>query len=143
MLSSIRNMDCEKDGKKILENTKSVLEHRFSSNHIYCDTSWCTYLKAKAKGKKTQKPKEKGYYTKVSSCEKYRSVKTCLQEFMTEDVLLESVHTMNTQKNESLNQSVAWVCQNEEGIGEIINDLVLFFVFLYGCFSLTVENNSW
>lgn len=109
MLSAIRTMDRDTNQKEMVKKAKAVLEHRFSV-HTYCDPKWCHHLRAKEEGKKHRKPNENGYYTKSKFPDKYKDLKTALSPFMTKEVLLESVHSMNTQKNESLNNSIARLC---------------------------------
>lgn len=56
-----------------------------------------------------KKPCTKGYYKKTHM-DKYLSMKECMQDFMKEEVFLESVHTMSNPKNEAMNNSIARLC---------------------------------
>lgn len=116
MLSSLRTMDPIKDKKEIVRKAKAVLEHRFN-NHRFCDKSWCYYLQSKDSPFIYKRPKSKGYYTKQEEREKYECLKDELGRFMSYDVLCESIHSMTTQKNESLNTSVARLCPKSKHFG--------------------------
>ena len=105
MLARVSKMDPEKDEKEILNAGKAVLEHRFD-NHAFCK-SWCYHVKAKELGKKCKQPVKPGYYNRRKHANKYKELKDVLSRFMTKTVLCESAHTMSTQKNESLNQSIS------------------------------------
>ena len=107
-------MDRDKEKEEMVKKEKAVLEHRFS-NHTYCDSKWCNHLHAKNEGKKVIKGKR--YYTNWKNGDKCKTLKEFLAPFMKEDVLLESVHSMSTQKNESMNHSIYHLCPKSKHLG--------------------------
>ena len=101
-----------------VDAAKAVLEHHFD-NHKYCSTSFCK--------RKNMTPEERKADTeKIYRCPK-KDAKlysflhdNVLARFVTKEALHEVAHSMDTQVNESLNNSIAWLApKNKTYCGSI------------------------
>ena len=109
MLFNIRHLDWNKDRKLVMDKAKAPLEHRFN-NHVYCDPSWCRSKRAANEGKIYTAPEHDPFYCKKNNSEMYIQLKELFDQFTCEDVIKDSVHSANTQKNEALNNVIARLC---------------------------------
>lgn len=105
MLSSIKHLDPKQDMGMVKKKAKAVLDHHFNI-HKNCDVNWCYSLQAKQKGL-TYHHK---HLSKKHHAEEYTQLEIALYPFSTEYMLRESMHTMNTPKNEAMNTSIARLC---------------------------------
>ena len=89
--------------EKHVDNAKAVLKHHFD-NHEWCG-DWCV-----KKNQSTQEQRRsKQYYRSKEKdpllCEKVYEI---VSRFITEEALAEVSHGMDTQMNESLNNTISW-----------------------------------
>ena len=100
---------------------KAVIEHLFN-NHEYCDSRWCRPKKLIERNKKNelsesneerlknieiQRTKFSYYRSKTKDSTLSDQMTWCYLPFTTEERLKESLHKFSTQKNETMNNSVA------------------------------------
>ena len=103
MLHSLRKMDPHQDMPRAKQQAKAVLEHRFG-NHKFCDSAWCYAFQAKSLKRKLTKGT---YLCKKRDEEAYTQLYITLQPFSQPDRLAESMHQMNTQRNEAMNAAIS------------------------------------
>ena len=118
MLYQIRKMKWETDRDEIMRKVQAPLEHRFG-NHCYCSDTWCRFLKAEKDGK-TYTPPAGSFYCKVADKPLYDELKPIFDRFTSAKVIVESVHNMSTQKNESMNNVIARLCPKLKHVSESI-----------------------
>jgi len=111
-------MKWETDRDKIMRKVQAPLEHRFG-NHCYCSDTWCRFLKAEKDGK-TYTPPAGSFYCKVADKPLYDELKPIFDRFTSAKVIVESVHNMSTQKNESMNNVIARLCPKLKHVSESI-----------------------
>ena len=117
MLHDIRSLRWETDSETIKRMTKAPLEHRFG-NHMYCDSKWCRFLKAEEDGKIYTPPESDPFFCKQTEPSMYKQLKEIMEKFTSEEVIRESLHWNSTQKNEAMNQVVAWLCPKFKHLSE-------------------------
>ena len=117
MLFDIRQLDWNKDRKLIMDKAKAPLEHRFN-NHVYCDPSWCRSKRASTEGKIYSAPDHDPFYCKEKHSEMYKQLKELFDHFTSEEIIQDSVHSANTQKNEALNNVIAHLCPKNKHLCE-------------------------
>jgi hypothetical protein len=85
---------------------KAVIEHQFD-NHEYCGP-WCPRKRLTVEA--VRKAKARSYRKKnnKSNAALYKILYEKLERFITWDRLLEVAHGLDTQVNESFNQSASW-----------------------------------
>ena len=83
---------------------KAPLKHSFD-NHVFCLDKWCQTLQAKARGRDYFPAIP--YLSKSVNLDMYDQLKSVFDKFTTPEVIRESVHVVNTQKNESFNNVAA------------------------------------
>ena len=85
---------------------KAVLEHHFD-NHEHCSDTFC---KRKSMTQAEKDAEDKIYRCKTKDAELYKFLQSdVLPRFLTKNALHEVAHSMDTQVNESLNNSIAWL----------------------------------
>ena len=89
------------------EAIKVPLEHMFNS-HDNCSSEWCFKTRAPEEGKTYNKRDEK-FCCKQNDNQMYNLIKNNLFPFQTDKVLKESLHMFDTQKNELMNNVIAYV----------------------------------
>ena len=109
-------MNWEKDEKQILNKAKAPIEHVFD-NHLYCSETWCYKLKAQKEGKVYHPPPNRPFYCKTKDSKMYKQLVTSLSRFQTSEALKESMHFLDTQSNEAMNQAVARFCPKFKHFG--------------------------
>lgn len=94
----------------IVERAKAVLEHHFD-NHEHCG-DWCRrkpqYVGPITKAEHRSRRK-KYYRNKERDTKLYNLLQQKLARFVAVDALREVCHDMDTNKNESLNNTIAWI----------------------------------
>ena len=85
---------------------KAVLEHHFDC-HDYCRSSFCKRMSMTQEERDADT--DKIYRCKTKDSKLYSFLKDLLERFVSKDKLLEVGHGMDTQVNESLNNSIAWL----------------------------------
>ena len=83
------------------------LKHLFG-DHTACKESWCSAKVAERDGKQYVS-KDGPYLCKVKDKDIHRDLKNVVDQFSTDTRLLESVHGGDTQANESLNNTLAYL----------------------------------
>jgi len=95
---------------EIVNKAKAVLEHHFD-NHQHCG-KWCR-RKSQYVGpitKAEHKARRRKYYrNKERDAKLYSVLQQKIARFITVDALREVCHNMDTNVNESLNNTIAWV----------------------------------
>ena len=97
-------MDWSTERDKILKMAKAPLEHNFD-NHVFCSDKWCQSLQAKTRGKDYFLATL--YLSKSVNLDMYSQLKSVFDKFTLAEVTSESVHVVNTQKNELFNNVAA------------------------------------
>ena len=118
MLYNIRDMKWETDQEEIMRKVQAPLEHRFN-NHCYCSNSWCQFLQASKDGK-TYSPPAGSFYCKVADKALYDELKPVFDRFTSVEVVMESIHNMSTQINESMNNVITQLCPKLKHVSESI-----------------------
>ena len=83
---------------------KAVLEHHFD-NHEYCG-AWCRRRNMTAEQRKAS---GQFYRCKVKDAELYKALHDIVSRFIEHDRLKESAHGMDTNVNESLNNTISYL----------------------------------
>ena len=104
MLHDVNKLDWFTDRDKILKMAKAPLEHCYEY-HVFCSDKWCQSLQAKAIGKKYFPPIP--YLSKSVNCDVYDQLKSVFDRFTAPELICESVHVLNTIKNELFNNVAA------------------------------------
>ena len=94
--------------EKMIAMSQAPLEHMFD-NHEHCDQQWCLKKRAAKEGKQYNDA-EGEFRCKKAHKELYELLKRTLAQFQTEERLSESLHPFDTQMNEALNNSIAYLC---------------------------------
>lgn len=98
MLRSIRE---HQDESKYDEAAKAVLEHHFD-NHQYCGP-WC-----RRKNQTDEQKKKRFFRNKHMDLKLYKKLQEIVGRFTTMERLKEVAHNMDTQVNESFNNTASW-----------------------------------
>jgi hypothetical protein len=129
---------------------KAVLEHHFD-NHKYCG-AWCAQMKLT----EAQRLAKAHYYRdKTLDAKLYDKLNGIVERFITVDRLAEVAHGMDTQVNESFNNTISWFAPknkvycgtssltNRIGMAIGINSLGLdvFFTRLFKTFGIDMTPN--
>ena len=85
---------------------KAVLNHHFDI-HDHCSESFCRCKTMPQEEREANT--EKIYRCKTKDAKLYSFLEDLLSRFLTEDALMEVGHAFDTQVNESLNNSIAWL----------------------------------
>ena len=97
----------EKTTEELSEASKVPLEHMFNS-HDNCNAGWCFKTRASEEGK-TYNERDNKFRCKQNDNQLYNILKKNLFPFQTDKALKESLHMFDTQKNESMNNVIAYV----------------------------------
>ena len=97
----------EKTIEELSEASKIPLEHMFNS-HDNCSSEWCFKTRASEEGK-TYNERDDEFRCKQNDNQLYNLLKKTLFPFQTDKVLRESLHMFDTQKDESMNNVIAYV----------------------------------
>ena len=97
----------EKTIEELSEASKVSLEHMFNSNANY-SAEWCFKTRAPEEGK-TCNERDVKFRCKQNDNQLYNLLKKTLFPFQTDKVLKESLHIFDTQKNESMNNVIAYI----------------------------------
>jgi hypothetical protein len=138
------------DDNKAMSHGKAVLEHHFD-NHEHCG-AWCPRKRMTAEQRVASK---RFYRCKEQDAKLYAVLAEMMGRFISLDRLKEVAHTMDTQVNESFNNTVAWLApknkvycgsrslENRVGIALGIKSLGLgpYFKRLYGVLGITLTDN--
>ena len=92
---------------QLSEASKIPLEHMFNS-HDNCSAEWCFKTRASEEGNKYNERGD-GFRCKQNNNQLYNLLKKNLFLFQTDKFLKESLHIFDTQKNESMNNVIAYV----------------------------------
>ena len=106
MIHSIRLLDIKTDKKVVRKKSKSVLEHMFN-NHRHCDMAWWYTLQSKQNKLTYYPPPGREYLSKKEHPRRYEQLKEQWERYTTGAVLEGIIHAMKTQRNESINHSIA------------------------------------
>ena len=117
MLYDIRSLNWEDDATTIKNMAKAPLEHRFGE-HKYCSEKWCRVLQAKKEGKSYSPPASDPFLCKKKDKQIYEQLKEIFDKFTCEKILKESLHWMNTQQNEAMNNVIARLCPKNKHLSE-------------------------
>ena len=117
MLHDISKLDWSTERDKILKMTKVPLEHSFD-NHVFCLDKWCQTLQAKARGRDYFPTIP--YLSKSVNLDMYDQFKSVFDKFTTPEVIPESVHILNTQKNKSFNNVAACLSPKKKYLAKYI-----------------------
>mgnify|MGYP003323756702 CR=1 FL=1 len=117
MLYDIRSLNWEDDATTIKNMAKAPLEHRFGE-HKYCSEKWCRVLQAKKEGKSYSPPALDPFLCKKKDKQIYEQFKEIFDKFTSEKILKESLHWMNTQQNEAMNNVIARLCPKNKHLSE-------------------------
>jgi hypothetical protein len=116
----VRNLSTHKDDEqKIINAGITVLDHHFDE-HALCG-AWCP------RRRMTQLQREQSpryYRSKVKDAKLYATLKEVLNRFVSLERLQECSHGMDTQVNESFNNSVSWVAPKNKvycGLSSLAN----------------------
>jgi len=99
MAKTLKNKTTDED---MLKSSKAVIEHHFD-NHEHCG-DWCR--------RKSQTEEERAkhcYRCKVKDVALYEQLNHLIARFITIEALLELAHSLDTNANESFNQSISWM----------------------------------
>ena len=94
------------------EVSKVPLQHIFNS-HDNCSADWCFKTRSLEEGK-TYNDKDDEFRCKQNDNQLYNLLKKTRFPFQTDKVLKESLHMFDTQKNESMNNVIAYVAQKNK-----------------------------
>ena len=86
--------------------SKAPLLHLFN-DHSHCNESWCLAKVAEREGK-VYVSKDGPYLDKEINKTEYEQLKAVCDRFSTDERLMESLHSGDTQANESLNMSLTF-----------------------------------
>jgi hypothetical protein len=100
------------DEDKYLDAGKAVLEHHFD-NHQYCG-GWCP---RKRLTKEQLDATERYYRCKTRDAKLYIALSNIISRFITIERLREVAHSMDTQCNESINNTISWLAPKNKCYG--------------------------
>ena len=94
-----------KDPNDYVQAGRAVLDHHFDI-HTDCDASWCRRKNETA----DERLKSKRYYRdRVKDKALYKKIEGIISKYITQERLLDIAHGMDTNANESFNNTVAWI----------------------------------
>jgi hypothetical protein len=147
----IRSLNLNMTDEAMTDAAKAVLEHHFD-NHHYCSNLWCR--------RKMQTPEERlasvrYYRCKTKDTLLYNALLNVLSRFLTVENLREVAHGLDTQMNESFNNSASWMAPKNKvycGSGSLTNRISMalginalgseaYFTRLYACLGITMTPN--
>jgi len=108
MLQQVKKLDLEEDWKQIEKRVRAPIEHIFD-NHEFCQEEWCYSLQAKKEGKLYTPDKKKPFFSKQHDKKMYEQLQDSVAKFQTKQNVQECLHTLDTQKNEAVNNLIAMV----------------------------------
>ena len=118
MLHDVSLLDWKLNQEKILTMAMAPLEHSFN-NHAFCSDKWCRSLQAKAIGTEYSPPIP--YLSKSVNCDIYDQLKSVFDKFTAPEVIRESIHLLNTQKNEAFNNVAACLSPKKKYLAESVS----------------------
>ena len=106
------------------EASKVPLEHMFNS-HANCSAGWCFKTRASEEGN-TYNKRDNEFCCKQNDNQLYNLLKKTIFLFQTDKFLKESLHMFDTQKNESMNNVIAYVALKNKTMAHImsLNNLI-------------------
>ena len=107
----------EKTIEELSEAIKVPLEHMFNSR-VNCSVEWCFKTRASEEGN-TYNKRDNEFRCKKNYNQLYNLLKKTLFPFQTDKVLKESLHMFDTQKNESMNNVIAYVAPKNKAMPHI------------------------
>ena len=113
------NKNREKTIEALSEASKVPLEHMFNS-HANCSAEWCFKTRSSEEGK-TYNTRDDKFRCKQNDNQLYNLLKKILLPFQTYKVLKESLHMFDTQKNESMNNVIAYVAPKNKTMAHIMS----------------------
>jgi hypothetical protein len=148
----IRSLNLNMSDEAMSEAAKAVLEHHFY-NHHYCSNLWCR--------RKLQTPEQRlasvRYYRRKTSKDAllYNTLTNVLSRFLTVENLKEVAHGLDTQMNETFNNSASWMAPKNKvycGSGSLTNRISIalgisalgseaYFTRLYTYLGITMTPN--
>ena len=93
--------------EEIKHAATAPLNHLFD-DHSACNESWCLAKLANKEGKQYLS-KDGPYLSKIKDKDIYEDIQKVVNQFSTDERLLESVHGGDTQANEALNNTLAYL----------------------------------
>jgi hypothetical protein len=97
---------------KYVDAAKAVVEHHYD-NHEYCG-QWCPRRRLTDHEKNLS---ERYYRSKVNDAKLYVAINQIAARFITLPKLKEVAHVMDTQVNESMNNTIAWLAPKNKCFG--------------------------
>ena len=92
------------DPSQYVTTAKAVLEHHFD-NHEFCNDTWCRRKKETPE----ERQKSKRYYRdKKEDKALYDVIEAIMEKYITQERLADMAHGMDTNANESFNNTVSW-----------------------------------
>jgi hypothetical protein len=97
---------------KFVDAAKAVVEHHYG-NHEYCG-AWCPWKHLTEHQKQLS---ERYYRSKVHDAKLYAVIQQIVARFVTLPKLKEVAHVMDTQVNESMNNTISWLAPKNKCYG--------------------------
>jgi hypothetical protein len=99
--------------EKFLDAGKAVVEHHYDNNHQYCG-KWCP---RRALTDHQKNLSERYYRCKQKDAKLFVDINQIISRFITLPKLKEVAHVMDTQVNESMNNTIAWLAPKNKCYG--------------------------